>query len=75
MFTTMITVCINLLHKGRVVVEMNGGNPSGRSISADNQANTAAPPHQEHFIGNLPSFCFSLRRPSHVSGLSQTLGK
>lgn len=72
----MKAIRINLL-KGPVVVEMNGGNPSGRSISADNQANTAAPPHQEHFIGNLPTlflFIF-LRRPSHVPGLSQTFGK
>lgn len=64
-----IAVCINLLDIGAE------GNSSGRSVLADNQANKTAPPHQEYFIGDLPSFwvLFLLRKTYPVPDIIRFL--
>ena len=66
-----IAVCIHLLDIGAVVVETEWREipqrgPFWQTIKLSNKT---APPHQEHFIGDLPSFwvLFLLRKTDPVT--------
>lgn len=72
-----IAVCINLLDIGAVVVETEWREipQGGQFWQTIKLSNKTAPPHQEYFIGDLPSFwvLFLLRKTYPVPDIIRFL--